>query len=61
MTLFWWELRRPLGGCASIENPVAFVAENEDGTRFWSHGGAGWVKDMREQMQSIYDDYMKGR
>lgn len=48
-------------GCASIEDPVAFVAENEDGTRFWSHGGQSWVNDMREQMRDIYDNYTKGR
>ena len=48
-------------GCTSIEDSIAFVAENEDGTRFWSHGGQSWVDDMREQMQDIYDNYTKGR
>ena len=48
-------------GCAVIDNPVAFVAEMEDGTRFWCHGGQGWVDDMREQMKDIYESYTKGR
>lgn len=40
-------------GC-SIKDPVAFVAEYENGERFWCHGGRSWVDNMREQMKEIY-------
>lgn len=48
-------------GCFAIDDPVAFVAEESNGTRFWCHGSEKWVTDMREQMKDIYEDYIKGR
>lgn len=40
--------------CGSIENPVAIVAEYEDGERFWCHAAASWIEHMREQGKEIY-------
>ena len=45
-------------GC-SIDDPIAFVAEYDDGERFWSHGGQSWVDFMREQMREVYES-LKG-
>lgn len=34
----------------------AFVCEDADGNRFWCHGSWKWVKDMREQGQTLYEE-----
>ena len=44
--------------CSAIRNAVAFVAEDEDGNRFWSHGSQDWVEDMRDEMRDIYDNFL---
>lgn len=44
--------------CSAIDDSVAFVAEEENGSRFWCHGGRSWVEYMRKQMRDIYNDMM---
>lgn len=41
-----------------IDDPIAFVTEDKNGSRFWSHGSLRWVKEMRNQMQTIYNNYI---
>lgn len=38
---------------------VAFVAEDDNGERFWCHGSIDWVDDIREQMKDIYENYKR--
>lgn len=44
--------------CYSIDNPVAAVIEEENGTRFWCHMGKSWIDRMRKQMREIYNNMM---
>lgn len=44
--------------CFSIDDPIAMVAEDEDGNRFWCHAGRNWVERMRKQMREIYNNMM---
>ncbi len=34
----------------------AFVCEDAEGNRFWSHGSKKWVEDMREQGRQVYEE-----
>lgn len=45
--------------CSALDDAVAFVAEEENGSRFWCHGGRSWVEHMRKQMRDIYNDMME--
>lgn len=38
------------------EECVAFVAETNNGDRFWCHGSKDMLEDMREQMKEIYNE-----
>lgn len=42
-------------GCPALDDPIAFVAERENGERFWCHGGKSWVDSMREDMREVYN------
>ena len=46
-------------GAAYIDNPVAVVAEEKNGTRFWCHADQKWIDDMREQIRPVYEAALK--
>lgn len=43
-------------GDGYFEDPVAIVAEEYTGDRFWCHSEKKWVEEMREQMRPVYKE-----
>ena len=46
----------PCSGRWNMRDPVAVVAEYDNGDRFWCHAERDWIEDMREESKKVLEE-----